>query len=206
MKLRKYSTAGSFIVTACLVVLWITGCNESAVRIKLTFNEHIAPIIHSNCTSCHRKGEAGPFPLITYKDVRKKAKTIVKVTQSGVMPPWPADPEYQHYVGEKVLTTVQKEMIKEWVETGCEEGNPAHAPVVPDYPTGSQLGKPDMIIRMEKPFLIEGNNKDQFMVIKIPYELEKDTFLRMAEYVPGNRKLSHHVNGHIIQYNDQDKK
>jgi len=59
---------------------------------------------------------------------------------------------------------------------------------------------------LAEPFIIEGDNKDRFMVMKIPFELEKDTFLRMVEYVPGNRKLSHHVNGHIIQYADEAKK
>src|SRR6187397_1210526 len=83
--------------------LW-NSCTHNQEGKKITFNEHIAPIIYKNCTTCHRPGEAGPFNLITYADVRKKAKTIVKVTQSGVMPPWPADAEYRHFVGEKILT------------------------------------------------------------------------------------------------------
>jgi len=122
------------------------------------------------------------------------------------MPPWPADPEYQNYVGERILSEEDKKLISEWVSSGCVEGEDSIQPVPPDFPVGSQLGKPDVVIKMEEPFIIPGDNKDRFMVIKIPYELEQDTFLRMVEYVPGNRKLSHHVNGHIIQYGDNDKK
>lgn len=186
------------LLTARCVFSW----NEQPV----TFNGHIASIVHRNCTSCHRPGEAGPFSLITYQEVRRKAKTIVKVTQSGLMPPWPADTAYSRFIGEKVLTAAEKELIAAWVEQGCPEGEDSLATVPPEFPEGSQLGKPDLVIRMEEPFVIEGDNKDRFMVIKIPYELERDTFLRMVEYVPGNRRLSHHVNGHIIQYEWNQKR
>ena len=45
----------------------------SAVEVKkteLNFSEHIAPIVFSNCTTCHRKGEATPFAFMNYNDVR----------------------------------------------------------------------------------------------------------------------------------------
>ena len=35
-----------------------------------TFTQDIAPFVYANCTRCHRPGEAGPFPLITFRDVR----------------------------------------------------------------------------------------------------------------------------------------
>jgi hypothetical protein len=37
-----------------------------------TFTEHIAPIVFNNCTSCHRPGEAAPFALMSYADVKKR--------------------------------------------------------------------------------------------------------------------------------------
>ncbi len=197
----NYSYVGISLIMLVTTML-SDGCKSD--KKQITFNEHIAPIIHKNCTSCHRPGEAGPFSLITYKDVRKKAKTILKVTQSGLMPPWPADTGYQRYVGERYLTAIEKQLIVDWVEAGSPEGHPP-SPLAPSFPTGSQLGVPDVVIKMEEPYLIQGDNKDRFMVIKIPYELERDTFLKFAEYVPGNRKLSHHVNGHIIQYSETGK-
>src|SRR5690348_1424884 len=106
----KNNISGVILFIFFVAMLYFTACNSFSGEKKITFSEHIAPIIYSNCTSCHRPGEAGPFPLITYKDVKKKSKTIVKVTQSGVMPPWPADPEYQHYVGERMLNPEQKEL------------------------------------------------------------------------------------------------
>lgn len=191
------------IFTLLLATVIVDGCSSN--KKQITFNEHIAPIIHTNCTSCHRPGEAGPFDLISFKDVRTKAKTILKVTQSGLMPPWPADTSYQRYIGERYLTADQKQLIADWVEAGCPEGDATLTPKSPVFPIGSQLGIPDVVIKMEEPYIIQGDNKDRFMVIKIPYELERDTFLKFAEYVPGSRRLSHHVNGHIIQYADDGK-
>ncbi|MBL7913782.1 MAG: hypothetical protein JNL49_01935 [Bacteroidia bacterium] len=201
----KYAIVKQLILVVTGFAILIS-CNSGKQQTDLTFNKEIAPLIHKHCTTCHRPGEAGPFNLITYKDVRKKAKTIARVVETGVMPPWPADPEYTHFVGEKILTNAEKEMIVTWVNAGCPEGKASDLKPAPIYPEGSQLGKPDVVIRMEEPFTIPGDNRDRFMVFKIPYELDRDTFLRMVEYVPGNRKLSHHVNGHIIQYDDKLKK
>ena len=58
----------------------------------VTFNDQIAPIIYQNCSSCHRPGEAAPFSLLSFNDVRRKGKTIGKATASQSMPPWKAEP------------------------------------------------------------------------------------------------------------------
>src|SRR5438034_1215009 len=63
-----------------------------SILAAVTFNGEIAPIIYKNCSSCHRPGEAAPFPLLSYEDVVKKSKMIVKVTKSRSMPPWKAEP------------------------------------------------------------------------------------------------------------------
>ena len=79
---------------------------------KITWSKHIAPILFKNCTSCHRPGESGPFNLLNYSDATKKAKLIKFVTQTGFMPPWPADINYSHFVGERVLKKSEIELIK----------------------------------------------------------------------------------------------
>ena len=47
---------------------------------KLTFTKDIAPILYSNCVSCHRPGEVAPFSLLDYKTVKKHADDIATVT------------------------------------------------------------------------------------------------------------------------------
>ncbi len=173
---------------------------------KPVFSENIAPLIFKNCVPCHRKGGAGPFPLTNYQEVFRKSKTILKVTSKHYMPPWPADPSYSHFVGEKKLQEEQISLIRRWVEQGCREGDPSRMPSLPVFPDGSVYGKPDLVLKMRNPFFIKGDNTDRFLLMKFPYELEKDTFIRFIEFVPCKKKLVHHVNGFIIQYFQPDKK
>ena len=102
---------------------------------EVTFNEHIASVVYSNCTPCHRKGESGPFPLESYADVFKKKKTIVKVTTNGYMPPWPADRSYSSFAGEMFLSDYQKKLIEKWVEQGAPEGDSSKKIPLPVFPT-----------------------------------------------------------------------
>ena len=173
---------------------------------KPVFTENIAPLLFKNCVPCHRKNGAGPFPLTTYVEVLRKAKTIGKVTSAHFMPPWPADPSYSHFVGEKRLSEDQIGMIRTWIEQGCKEGDPSRIPSLPVFPEGSLYGKPDLVLKMKHSFFLPGDNTDHFYLMKFPYELPADTFIRFIEFVPGKRKLVHHVNGFLIQYYQPEKK
>ncbi len=165
-----------------------------------TFTEHVAPIVYQNCVPCHRKGEAGPFTLISYKDLKKRTETIEYVVSERIMPPWPADPDYQHYLGERYLEQNEIKTILKWIENGAPEGPKESLPEVPVFPVGSMLGEPDTTIYMKDTVWIQGNNTDHFLFVKIPMELPRDTFVRVMEYVPGNRALAHHMNGHLVNY------
>lgn len=195
-------------ITFILGVSLLSACEHRTTEKKthITFSEHIAPLIHSNCTPCHRPRSVAPFSLISYQDVLRKAKTIKLVTGIRLMPPWPADKTYSRFVGEKGLTDAQIAMIAEWVDNGCPVGDSTKIPEPPSYPEGSFLGKPDMVIKMPMPYFIKGDNKDKFLLMKFPYELPRDTFIRVIEFVAGNKKLVHHVNGFLIQYEDGKKK
>lgn len=173
---------------------------------KVFFNEHIAEIIFHKCATCHRPGESGPFSLLNYNDVYRRKKTIVKVTHSGYMPPWPADRSYSSFVGELYLTDTEKGLIKKWVEQGAEEGDINFKKTPPKFPGGSQLGTPDLVIKLPKPYKIEGNNKDHYVIMKIPFEIPEDKYVKTIEFVPGNRKRVHHVNGYMVVYEEGKKK
>lgn len=191
-----------FSFSSISLFIFLCSCQQ---KDPVTFSEHIAPIIYKNCTTCHRPGSAGSFSLITYKDVAKRAKMIGKVTASGLMPPWPADNTYTHFIDEKVLTQAEISQIQQWAEAGAPLGDTTLLQKVPEYFDGSMLGKPDLVVKMPVAFNIKGDNKDNFMLMKIPFELPNDTFVRAIEFVPGNRKLVHHVNGHLLRY-EYDKK
>src|SRR6202022_1201297 len=62
-----------------------------------TFTRDVLPILQKNCQTCHRAGEAAPFPLLTYDDARPWASSMKRVVQQKIMPPWFADPTYGHF-------------------------------------------------------------------------------------------------------------
>lgn len=187
-------------------VVVFSSCNTYQHNLpeKVTFNEDVAPIIHANCTPCHRQDGGAPFQMISYRDVAKRAKMIAEVTANRYMPPWPADPEYRSFVGEKFLTENEIAILGKWVDDGREEG-PGKAPQPPKYATGSMFGEPNLVVPFQDSVFIKGNNLDKFMVMKVPFELESDTFIRLIEFVPGNRELVHHMNGHLINYDFEKK-
>lgn len=164
-----------------------------------TYTEHIAPIIYKNCLPCHRDGGTAPFPLETYKQIKRKAKFIEYVTSINYMPPWKANPHYRSFANEKYLTQKEKNLIKNWVNTGLKKGDDSKLPDKPQFPSGSQiLGKPDLVLEMKEPFTVKGNNEETYICYKIPYELPNDTFACGIEYIPGNRKLVHHASYQIL--------
>ncbi len=65
---------------------------SSAWAGQVTFNKDVLPILQKNCRqSCHRPGEIGPMPLLTYDGVRPWAKAIKAAALTRKMPPWFAD-------------------------------------------------------------------------------------------------------------------
>ncbi|MGZ3899242.1 MAG: monooxygenase [Bacteroidia bacterium] len=188
-------------------IIAISGCGGNTPGKKsdvdlnnVTWSNQIASIIYKNCTPCHRPSESGPFNLLSYSDAIKKAKLIKFTTQTGYMPPWPADAGYSHFLGEKVLSPEEKELIKAWVDKDCPRGDSLHEPKTPKFYAGSYFGKPDLVVKLQKPVQIKGNGTDAFLILKYPYEIEKDTIIDFVEFVPDQRKLVHHVNGHLISY------
>ena len=160
----------------------------------VTFNKQIAPLIFQNCSSCHRPGETAPFPLLTYEDVRKHAAQIIAVTQRRYMPPWPPEPGYGDFAGERRLTDAQLALLAEWVKAGCPQGNPADLPPQPQFAEGWQLGAPDLIVRMPTPYQLVASGSDVFRNFVLPVNVQDTKYVRAVELRPGNKRIVHHAN------------
>ncbi|MGB0369556.1 MAG: hypothetical protein ACPGD8_09130, partial [Flavobacteriales bacterium] len=102
--------------------------------------------------------------MLEYKDIAKRAKMIRDVTADRYMPPWPADPHYRSFVGERHLTERQIALLEKWVDDGLESG-PGIPPKPPLFTQGSMFGEPDLVVALEDSIFIEGNNLDKFMVM-----------------------------------------
>ncbi len=195
-----------FVSTISFIFIFVSCKNSdepkqiNVTQNQITWSQNIAPIIYKNCTPCHRPNQSGPFNLLSYSDAMKKAKQIKFVTQTRYMPPWPADVNYSHFIGERILSKEDIELIRIWVDTKMLRGDSTYEPKSPIFDDRSFFGKPDLIVRAKDFVKIKGNGTDVFLIMKFPYELKNDTIADLIEFVPDQHKLVHHVNGHLISY------
>jgi Tol biopolymer transport system component/mono/diheme cytochrome c family protein len=160
---------------------------------KVTFSENIAPIVYDNCVTCHRPGEAAPFSLISYEDVKKRGTLIATVTKARYMPPWHATHGYGEFADERRLTDQQIATIAGWVQQGMPQGDPAKMPALPQFAEGWHLGKPDLILEMPVGFELPASGPDVFRNFVIPTGLKEDKWVRAIEFRPSARKAAHHA-------------
>jgi tetratricopeptide (TPR) repeat protein len=189
-------------LVAALVILTIPigygsplrGSSSSSAKEKVTFNRDIAPIIFQNCSTCHRPGEAGPFPLLTYDDVKSHARQIAFVTRTGFMPPWlPAPGEFK-FAEERRLTAHQISLIQRWVEQGAARGNAADLPPSPRFTEGWPLGPPEIILKAEKPFVLPAGGSDRYWNFVLRLPINETRWLKAIDIRPGDKRLVHHAN------------
>src|SRR6202166_4214297 len=88
-----------------------------------TFNKDVLPVLEKNCQGCHRPGEIGPMPLLTYQGTRPWAKAIKSAVLTKKMPPWFADPKYGHFANDRSLTQSEVNTLVAWADGGAPEGD-----------------------------------------------------------------------------------
>lgn len=201
MGVVKHILTGMVAATALMVTGCGSGTNGPAT---VTYTEHVAPLLYNKCGMCHRPGGSAHFALTTYADAKKYAAANAYVARERLMPPWPADPHYTEFVGQRVLTEAEVVLLERWAKEGMSEGPADKLPAMPNYAEGSELGKPDLRIPV-KPYLLPANSPDKFLLVKVPFELPADTFAAVIEFAPGNKTVVHHVNGDMVKY-EYDKK
>ncbi|MFQ3591639.1 MAG: hypothetical protein SNJ82_00410 [Gemmataceae bacterium] len=173
-----------------IAVFWMLCATEVP-----TYSQEVAPILYTHCASCHREGEAGPFPLLSYADARKRAKLIARVVGEKSMPPWMPEAPAGTFHDERKLTAAQIDTLQRWAKAGAPEGDPKNAPAVPHFKTGWQLSTPDLVVKMAKPFEIPAEGRDIYWHFVFPLNLTKEKYLCGVEIRPSNRRVAHHAVG-----------
>jgi Flp pilus assembly protein TadD len=170
-----------------------------------TFTHDIAPILSRNCVTCHRAGESGPFPLVTYDDAKKHARQIAAVTASRFMPPWLPEPGHGDFEGELRLTDAQIKTIGDWAKAGALEGEPLETPPLPPVPGDWQLGPPDLILNAAQPFALPAEGPDVFWNFVFRPDLPAPRYIRAVEIRAGGKRLVHHANLIVDRMNSARK-
>lgn len=109
------------------------------------------------------------------------------------MPPWLPEPGYGAFAGERRLTDGELSVLEGWVEAGAPEGEARDLPAAPATSRGWQLGEPDLVVEMDRPYTLAPGGEDVYRNFVIPIHVEAPTFVSALELHPGNPKIVHHA-------------
>ncbi len=163
----------------------------------VTFAADVAPIVLDKCQGCHRAGQVGPFPLMTYDDARKHAAAIAEVVADRRMPPWHADPRFGHFANDRSLSPKQRATLLAWVEQGTPLGDPAQLPPARTFPEGWSIGKPDVVFETPQGYEVPSQGVIDYVHVEVPTKFDHDVWVQAAEVVPGERAVVHHIIAYV---------
>src|ERR1041385_1851696 len=108
MNARLWLGAAAITTVAAASLHFARAADDAKPVAAPTYSKDVAPILQRNCQVCHRPGEAGPFPMLNYKQVRPWAQAMKVAVGSGKMPPWFADPRFGTFSNAISLTPAEK--------------------------------------------------------------------------------------------------
>jgi tetratricopeptide (TPR) repeat protein len=183
-------------VCALLALAAGAGCSRQPAATPTptpTFNKDVAPIVFANCAPCHRPGEVAPFPLLAYADAAKHADGMAEETRKRHMPPWLPERGEFPIRGERRLTDEQIATIQRWVDGGKLEGDPKDLPARPSFPDGWQLGRPDAVVTLAKPYTLKPGTEDVYRNLVVRSPVTSDMFVRGVEFRTNGAPIHHAV-------------
>src|SRR5262249_9744889 len=89
-------------------------------------------------------------------------------------------------------------LIRRWVQTGMAEGDPRKLPELPKFQEGWYLGKPDLIVTMDRAFDVPAGGPDVYRNFVLRLNLPEDKWvtavaLRPSALRPSAREVVHHA-------------
>ena len=180
-----------------LVLVGVFALPAAAGPDGVTYNRDIAPLLAANCQACHRDGEIAPFPLTSYDDAFSRRQKLLRTVERRKMPPWPPVPGHGDFVGERRLADADIARLRAWVEAGAPEGDPRDLPPPRTFPALWSAGDPDAVLAPASAFDVPSGDRDLYRCFVVPTAFAEDRFVSVAEFLPGDRRIVHHVIGYI---------
>ncbi len=157
-----------------------------------TFSRDVLPILQKNCQSCHRPGQIGPMPLLTYEQARPWARAIKTQVVSRAMPPWHADPRYGHFLNDRSLDQSAIDTLAAWADGGAPQGDVRQAPAPIPWPADGWQVQPDVVVTMPA-YAVPSSGVVEWENIAIPSPFAEDTWVTSVEILPSAPATVHHM-------------
>ena len=168
---------------------------------NLTYVNDIAPLLEQKCIKCHQDGGIAPWPMNGYPMVAGWSAMMREVLNTGIMPPWQADPHIGVYGNDISLEREDKRKILAWIDGGLKKGE-GKDPLADVELTAQNwtLGTPAYQILLDQED-IPANGIIDYRYQEKMVEIEEDKYLKAVEVKPGNPAVLHHVLARV-QYPD----
>jgi hypothetical protein len=182
------------VAALCATLLvFITARTAQTTAASPTFTKDVAPILYKHCASCHRPGDIAPMSLLTYEQARPWAKAIREQVASGQMPPWHAAESHGTFSNDRRLSEQEKATLIAWVGSGAPKGEAKDLPPAPKFTDGWEIGTPDAVISMPKPYAVPGEGTIDYQYFQAPTNFTEDKWVQAIEVRPGARSVVHHI-------------
>jgi mono/diheme cytochrome c family protein len=201
-------------VLAFLAIAGVASAQQSAPASNQTpvaFTKDVAPILQRSCQTCHRPGAVAPMSLLTYEDVRPWARSIKAKVTNREMPPWHIDRNIgiTKFKNDPSLTDQEIATIAKWVDAGAPRGNPADMPAPRTFEELDQwfIGKPDIVITSNKPYVLPAAGPDNIVDILVDPGFTEDMYVMAIESKPADAasfKVTHHFTTNLVEDPDED--
>jgi tetratricopeptide (TPR) repeat protein/mono/diheme cytochrome c family protein len=193
MKLMPGLAAMIVAAGVCAPLTSAAGLPPAVQPAPVTFAADIAPILAAHCVSCHHPGGSAPFSLLTYQDVRARARSVASAVAARIMPPWKPEPGHGEFVGSRRLADRQVEAIEAWVAQDCPPGDLRGIPSLPDASQGWQLGTPDMVLTVSPSYDLAPGGSDRMRNFVVPIPVGMERFVKGWEFRTDAPQVVHHA-------------
>ncbi len=196
--------AGKGVTTASTSVqgCFITRVPAAKKKSDVTYTKDVSRIVQNRCQECHRAGQIGPMPLLTYDDVASWSLMIREVIDEQRMPPWHADPKHGKFRNDRRLSESDRSTFLAWIDAGCPEGDAKDLPEPRRFVQGWSIGQPDVVLTMPQAFTVPAKsvrNSIPYKHMRIPTNFAEDRWIQAVEARPGNYEVVHHIIAYIAQ-------
>ncbi len=202
MRQRRTTRHGRSIAAAAAVIglaaLTLTGIatDPAPAHVRITtdinFADDVRPILRRYCMPCHNpKGSAPDYiDLTTYgNDAKPGARAwgvaIEEELLTGRMPPWTADPRYDHFRNSRRMSQREIDIVVAWVQGGGPQGPRRNLPPPPEFTEEEWvLGVPDLVVEPSAETVVAPGRQTARQRERLAVELEQDAWITGYEFRP----------------------